>query len=431
MSERHFTHYKYPLSRTQPIPHNGIVQDYYRNRGRVPEWEAPMPHNYMEVSLSAYKHNLGAIQRLTRNEQPDIIPIGKYGYMGNGGPIVSQLLINEGAKQIGFASSEELRFTHKEFPQIPSLMMYPLQTLDDLTHAIKHNAELTVQSLDELRMASLAARSTGHVAVIHLQAETGFHHYGGSLEELSAMFTFADQNNDALLIRGISSHFATAGDNNENARRQFDSFLHMLSSLHDRGHSVASVHIANSAAITQLPETWNRQTYSGVMPGAIPAIRPGGLIYGMYGDPNNQLNVQDAVTAVVSHIASTQNVNGGDSVGYCETFTAKEKTPIAIIPVGWGSGYMMEKTEQETNDEQHTQILIRGKRSPIVGLVGASSFAVKNIGEGERGEAVLLVGQEGKEKVTFDEIAEKNGMISTQVTTMLGKSLPQVYYEEQ
>jgi len=68
--------------------------------------------------------------------------------------------------------------------------------------------------------------------------------------------------------------------------------------------------------------------------------------------------------------------------------------------------------------------------APILGLVGASSFAVKNIGKGKKGEAVLLVGVDGNEIITFDEVAQKNGMISTQLTTMLGKSLPQVYYEE-
>jgi alanine racemase len=430
MAERIYTHYKYPLSRTQALPDTPLTQDYFIKRGMIPQERGPFPHNYIEVSLSAYEHNLQAIQNLTQHDEPDIIPIGKFGYMGMGGPLVSHRLIQSGATKIGLASSEELRFTHKEHPRIPALMMYPLQTFDDICHAIEHGAELTVQTMGELQLTQQAASALGRNVQIHVQAETGFHHYGGSLDELSAMFAYAEQNADDITIKGISSHFATAGDDNISARRQFGNFLNVLRHLHDQGHSVSSVHIANSAATVDLPETWKRETYAGVMPGAVPAIRPGGLIYGMYGDPKGTLQIQEVVTAVVSHISGAQTIAAGESVGYCKGYTANRKTAIATIPVGWGSGYLVENTQTRADDELHTQILIRGKRSPILGLVGASSFAVKNIGAGEKGEAVLLIGAAGKERITFDEVAAKNGMISTQLTTMLGKSLPQVYHEE-
>lgn len=431
MAERTYTHYKFPLSRTQPIPMGSQYQEYFLNRGKVPEERGPFPSNYIEISLGAYTHNLNEIQTFTKKEGPDIIPIGKYAYMGTGGPLISEQLINAGASKIGFASSQELRFTHKEFPKIPGLMMYPLQTYDDLSHAIEHKAELTVQTLDELRLAQKAARDLGLIAQIHVQAETGFHHYGGSAEELLLLFKYANENSEAIRIIGVSSHFATAGDNNVNARRQFEKFIEILRYLHDNGHSVSSVHIANSAAITELPETWSRQTYAGVMPGAIPGIRPGGLIYGRYGDAQKILKTQEVATAVVSHISGAQQLAMGQSVGYCEQFTANSEVPIAIIPVGWGSGNLVENTVQRVTDGDYTEVLIHGIRSPIIGLVGASSFAVINYGKGKKGEAVLLVGKEGNEQITFDEIALKNGMISTQFTTMLGNSLPQVYYEGQ
>lgn len=429
MSERLYTYYKFPGSRTQVLPDSPPIQSYLQNRESIRPVDFPLPKTYMEVSLDAFAHNLAALQQFTQAEKPEIIPIGKYGYMGTGGPLISNLLISNGASKIGFATSDGLRRTHKEFPNLPSLMLYPLQTYDDIAHAIQHNAELTVQSLDELQLIEQVARGMGKKAGVHVQAETGFNHYGGQMDELSAIFALAQEQNDAVTIRGISSHFATAGDNNVNAQRQFNHFIEVLRHLHDQGHCVSSVHIANSAAITQLPETWKRETYAGLMPGATPAIRPGGLLYGLYGDPDNALSLKKTVPDVVSHIAGTHDVVTGGCVGYCETFVAHKSTSIAIIPIGWGSGYLVEKTRQEANDSQNTDILINGKRSPILGLVGASSFAVENVGQGKKGDAVLLVGKDGSQEITFDEIATMNGMISTQLTTMLGKSIPQVYYE--
>lgn len=431
MAERIYTHSKFPHSRTQPIPNTPLYQEYYLNRGRVPVERGIFPNTYMEISLAAYENNLKAIQDLTHEDLPDIYPIGKFNFMGMGGPYVSNLLIQSGASKIGLANSEELRFTHKEHPNIPALMMYPLQTYEDVYHAIEHGAELTVQAMDELQLAQKAALALGKVVNIHVQAETGFHHYGGSLEEMLTMFEFAQGNADSIKMKGVSSHFATAGDDNINARRQFQNFLEILRHLHDHGHSVSSVHIANSAAVTELPETWQRKTYEGVMPGATPGIRPGGLIYGMYGDPKNILSIRNVATAVVSHISSVHQLGAGDSVGYCNKYTADRSMITATIPFGWGSGgNLTENTQSKVEDGATTHILIRGKRSPIIGLVGASSFAVENIGLGQKGEAVLFVGTEGKEQITFDEIADKNDILSTQLTLIIGKSLAQVYYKE-
>lgn len=439
MSEKVFTHYKYPNSPTSAITQDTEVQSYFRTRGPIVPSQYSLPPSYMEISLDAYRHNLSQIQNYTSPDSPAIIPVVKYNYMGMGGPLISQLLVDNGVARIGMATPDELRDTHREVPDIKTLMLYPLQSFNDLAYAIEHDSNLTVESVSDLNLVQKAAQRVGKTAHVHVQVETGFNHFGVK-DELLALFDLAKKESlragkasatPDFNIVGISSHFATAGSDNSTALIQFENFLDTLRCLHDNGHSVDMVHIANSAAMTELPQTWQRSTYAGIMPGAQPAIRPGEAIYGIGGDNQNKLGLKPALTAVVSHISSSKTINTGDSVGYCGVFKTDKPMEIAVVPIGWGSGYGINKTASEASDDNQTHILINGVRSPVLGLVGSSSFVAENRGKGAKGDTVLLIENEGTgcNSLPLAQVAEENGMISSMLSTQLGKSLPHAYYE--
>jgi len=171
------------------------------------------------------------------------------------------------------------------------------------------------------------------------------------------------------------------------------------------------VHIANSGNLMAFP------SYTGNL------VRPGIMLYGAYPSPSfrDLIRLQPVMT-LKTHIYFLKAMASGTSVSYGGTFVTKKKSMIATLPIGYADGYPCHLSNRG-------EVLIRGRRAPVVGKVCMDLMMVDvtHIPGVSLGDEVILMGKQGKERITAEEIAEKIGSISYEILCSIGKRVPRTY----
>jgi len=212
-----------------------------------------------------------------------------------------------------------------------------------------------------------------------------------------------------LELFGVSSHLATADQADKAfAREQIATFERVLSDLKRAGIEVPLRHLANSAAILDLPEA------------SYDLVRPGIAIYGLYPSPevSRSIALRPAMT-LVTRVAAVRTVPLGTSIGYGRTFTTRNvATRIATLPLGYADGLNRALSNRG-------EVLIRGKRVPLVGRISMdmATADVSHVGGVGPGDEVVLFGEDP----TIEEMAERIGTISYEVACSIGKRVPRTY----
>jgi alanine racemase len=212
-------------------------------------------------------------------------------------------------------------------------------------------------------------------------------------------------------VEGIYSHFANAdAEDLSDARRQLERFLEVLRFYERRSLPVPMRHMANSAAILQIPES------------RLDLVRPGILLYGVYpfAADSRAIEVQPALSWK-SRVVFFKVVQAGSPVSYGSTWRSDHPVRVVTIPVGYGDGYFR-------NLSNRAQVLLRGRRCPQVGRVCMDQLMV-NIedGTGYNGDEVVLVGDQDGARITVEELAEWAGTIPYEVLTAISERVPRVY----
>jgi len=204
------------------------------------------------------------------------------------------------------------------------------------------------------------------------------------------------------------SHFSEADlQDKEFARHQIKCFRSVVKELKASNIRFKYLHMANSAAVLTVPEAHFNM------------VRPGIMLYGYGCCEKSGLR---PVLSLKSRILLLKKVPAGTPISYGRTFITKRKSVIATIPVGYADGYSRRLSNIG-------EVLINSRRAPIAGRVCMDTIMadVTDIpGIGYRSE-VVLIGKQGKEKITADEIAEKTGTIAYEVLTSISKRVPRVY----
>ena len=181
--------------------------------------------------------------------------------------------------------------------------------------------------------------------------------------------------------------------------------------LEDRGISIPMKHIGNSAAIAELPDVH------------LDAVRAGITIYGIY--PSDEVDrsklALKPVMSLISHVAYIKEVPAGTPVSYGGTFVTARPTRIATIPVGYGDGYPRLMSGKG-------DVLIRGKRAPILGRVCMDQLMVDVTDiEAEEFDQVTLLGTDGDETISVDEIGHLSGRFPYELTCDINQRVPRVF----
>ena len=359
------------------------------------------------VDLDALAANFNAIR--ARVAPAKVMPILKANAYGHGLVPVGRLMASLGADYLGVAVLEEGVLLRRAGIRTPILVLGGIWG-SQIPIFLKYDLTLTASSIEKLEQIDQAAATAGVTARVHLKIDTGMERIG--VHDYSAgAFLEATLRCNHIRVEGVFSHFANADAADlASARLQLERFHEVLRFYERHSLPLPMRHMANSAAILQLPEA------------TFDMVRPGIMLYGVY--PSDEVRrtvaVQPALTwkTRVVYFKVTQP---GRPVSYGWTWTPEKQTRIVTLPVGYGDGYFRAMSNK-------AQVLIRQRRYPQVGRICMDQMMV-DIGweTAYNGDEAVLIGEQGSERITVEELAAWAGTIPYEVLTNINTRVPRIY----
>lgn len=341
-----------------------------------------------------------------------VMAIVKANAYGHGLVPVALHLQQQGVEQLGVAFVEEGIALRQAGITVPILVLGGIFGRQ-VAQFIAHDLEITVSSLDKLRQVEAAAEALGRKAVMHLKIDTGMERIG--VHSYSAQsFIEAAVASRWCVLKGIYSHLACADDpSSPMTLQQLERFLEACGHIERIGAPMPLRHIANSGGVLHFPAT------------RLDMVRPGILLYGVLPDPASQRTIDvRPVMSLTSQVVYFKVVRAGNPVSYGATWVPSRDTRIVTIPIGYGDGYPRALSSRG-------EVLVRGHRYPIVGRVCMDQFMVE-IGQGSawNEDEVVLIGSQGGDSITAEELAQAAGVIPYEVLVGLNERIPREYAGE-
>lgn len=374
------------------------VRDYYRVRA--------------DINLDAVFHNIGEIKKRL-NPGVKIAAVIKADAYGHGALPVAKALYDE-ADWFAVSNIEEaleLRQCGIEKPVLTLGYTAPQQ----LAEAIQNEITLTLCDRESAEEISAQAQRLGKMAQVHIKVDTGMGRIGFPAADSFAVIAAEAAKLPNLLPTGAYTHFARADETDKGATKvQYEKFLAFLAVLRQQGLTELLCHAENSAAILELPEY------------QLDMVRLGISLYGMYPSAEvmpAEIKLRPAME-IKSHIAFLKTVPAGTGISYNATYVTKEPRMIATVPVGYGDGYPRALSNCG-------RVLLHGKSVPIVGRICMDQMMldVTGLPEAKRGDTVTLMGVDGTERITAEEIGALSHSFHYEMVCNVGKRIPRVYYQ--
>ena len=361
---------------------------------------------WVEVDLRRLERNLTAIRQ--RIGSAKVMFVAKANAYGHGLVQASKFLADR-ADYIGVAVLEEGILLRRHGITAPILVLGGVWG-EQIQSYLQYDLTLTASSVERLEQIDAIAGQLKTRAKVHMKIDTG-------MERIGVHYYSAHRLQEAALrcrnveVEGIYSHFADADTRDSGrARLQLERFHEVLRFYERHSLPMPLRHIANSAAVLQLPESH------------MDMVRPGILIYGIYpsAEVTHTVEVQPALTWK-SRAVYFKVVKPGHPVSYGGRWQSDHETRVVTIPVGYGDGYFRRMSN-------HAEVIIRGKKYPQVGTICMDQMMV-NIEQGSawNGDEVILLGKSGRECVTVEDLARWAGTIPYEILTNINTRVPRVY----
>ncbi|MBQ7580339.1 MAG: alanine racemase [Clostridia bacterium] len=364
---------------------------------------------YAEIDLGNLVHNLNSVKARTNTEVMAVVKTDAYGH---GAVECSKTLLQNGFCNFAVATAEEA-IELCENGVTGRILILGYVFPEDYPSLLEKDVRLTVFDIETAGQIDSAAKALGKRAKIHLKIDTGMGRIGFLPDEKSFSQIVEISKLPNVEIEGIFTHFACAdmADKSftEKQRAVFESFV---KKLEDAGVNIPIRHDCNSAGAME---------FDG---GFLDMVRSGIINYGLYPSDEVKFEKYDIkpVMSLISHVTLVKEVEAGFTVSYGSTFVAERKTKLATVPVGYGDGYPRSLSNCGI-------VLINGKRAPIAGRVCMDQFMVDvtDIPDVERGSRVTLVGEDGEERITVEELSALCGRFNYEFVCDINKRVPRVY----
>jgi alanine racemase len=361
-----------------------------------------------EVDLRALEFNYRQIKRRIP-EGVKILAVVKADAYGHGAIPVSLRLEKSGVDYLGVAIPEEGVELRKGGVNAPILVLGGVFG-SEVAQIFRFRLTPVIFRRDSLKILSREADRRGRKLKVHLKVDTGMGRLGVPLN-LWPDFLKEVKRFSRIEVEGILSHFSMMDEEEDFTHGQWRAFQGALATAQELGISSRYLHMASSATLTAFP------TYCAGL------VRPGIMLYGSYPSPAFQSLVPlKPVMTLKTRVHFLKRVPAGTRISYGGTFTAKRESLVATLPIGYADGYSRNLSNQG-------EVLIRGKRAPVVGKV-CMDFIMVDVTDIPRvsvGDEVVLMGRQGRERITTEEIAEKINSVSYDVLCSIGKRVPRIY----
>jgi len=357
------------------------------------------------VDLNAISHNIAEIRKRIGNRR-DLMAVVKADGYGHGAVEVSLAALRSGATCLGVALPEEGRQLRDNGVEVPVLVMGLIQP-EEAYKTIDSGLEQAISTVELAEALDQEAGKASTHLKVHIKVDTGMGRIG-VLPEDALELTRKVSRFKNLDLEGMFSHFPSADESDKTfTKRQIEVFNDLVKVIEDAGFKIAKRHMANSAAILDLPESY------------FDLVRPGIMMYGLY--PSKEVSRSIKLKPAMSlktHVTYVKSVPAGTPISYGRTFCVERNAVIATLPVGYGDGYNRLLSNQGS-------VFIRGRRAPLIGRVcmDMCMIDVSEIGDVRIGDEVVLFG----ENPPVDEIADKIGTINYEVVCAVGKRVPRIY----
>jgi alanine racemase len=362
---------------------------------------------WLEVDLEAIAHNVARIVGMV-GPASRVLAVLKADAYGHGAVRVARTALNNGAQYVGVASINEGAILRQSGITAPILVLgfSPAWQAREL---VLQDLSATVFDLDVPRALSRAARELNHDVRVHVKVDTGMGRLGLLPDQVLA-FVQELQTLPGLILEGIFTHFSVADSDVDYTQWQIDRFGQVLAELAGAGIGFPLVHAANSAAILAQPASH------------FSMVRLGIAMYGL--DPSPQVRCPAdfrPALAFKTQVAQVKTLPPGSFVSYGNTFQTTEAQQIAVIPVGYADGF-------RRAPHHWGHVLVRGQRAPIVGRVcmDQTMIDVGHIPGVRQGDEVVLIGEQGKERITAEDVADRLGTINYEVVSEILARVPRV-----
>jgi alanine racemase len=364
---------------------------------------APDRPTWLRIDLDAIGHN---IRRLRAIAGVPLMVTLKADAYGHGALRVARTALANGAIALAVATLGEARALREDGIAAP-ILVFGYTPPWQAREAVGLNLTCTIFDHDSARALAEAADALERPALVHVKVDTGMARLGLSPDEVGA-FLQALHASPGLRVEGLYTHFATADSPDETfARTQLRRFERVLADVTAAGLRPAVIHAANSAALLRIPSA------------RFDLARPGIACYGLRPSADTPLP-PDFQPALSFHteIAQVRAHPADTPLSYGGAFVTQRPTQIATIPVGYADGFRRSPPWRE--------VLVRGRRAPVVGWV-CMDYALIDVSEiagVRRGDPVVLIGTQGDQAITADEVAEWLGTISYEVVATILPRVP-------
>jgi alanine racemase len=361
------------------------------------------------IDLGAIRHNARVLAEAAGRAR--LMAVVKADGYGHGAAPVARAALEGGATSLAVAAAEEARDLRAAGIDVPVLVMGPLAG-GEWEVAAAAGAEVAAWTPDSLERAAAAFAARGERPRVHLKLDTGMGRLGARPEDVGALADAAASAD--VEVAGLMTHFATAdetdGENAAFMAEQLVRFRAAAADLRPRFPG-AALHAANSAALLRDPAT------------ALDMVRCGIALYGgsPYGGDPADHGLRPAMS-LVSYLASIRTVQSRESVGYGRVWRAARGTRVGLVPVGYADGYTRALSGR-------ADVLVGGRRVPGIGTISMDQFSV-DLGPGSQervGDEVVLMGRQGGELISAEELGAARGSINYEVMCAIGARIPRVH----
>lgn len=372
---------------------------------------------WCEVDVAQLRDNVAELARNLRSGCL-MAPVVKADAYGHGMELAARAFVEGGASWLCVdAASEGARLRAAGFDQPVLVLGYVPE--GDLAEALALDLRLTVYDDATVTTLAAAARALERDAIVHVKVETGNNRQGLLPDDALALARRISET-PGLCLEGLSTHFADIEDTTDHrfARQQLALLESTASAAREQGLAPTLVHCANSAAAILWPEA-----HLGL-------ARVGIAAYGMWPSKETFVSARMARRDDVeirpalcwkTRIAQLKWLPPGDTVGYGRSYQVTRATRLAVLPVGYYDGY-----DRGLSNLAH--VLIGGQRAPVRGRVCMNMVMadVTDIGDVAVGDEVVLLGRQGDEQISAEQLAGWMGTINYEVTTRIGAHVPRL-----
>lgn len=280
---------------------------------------------------------------------------------------------------------------------------------------IKYDITQTIFTVGQAEALSKAAEHVGKVGKLHIKIDTGMNRIGFACKRESVSDIIMISKLPNLNMEGIFTHYYKADEYDKSAAyKQLEDYTGMIKWLEGEGITFAIRHISNSAGIMEMPNDIYDMVRSGIS------------TYGLY--PSEEMDKEACVLYPAmefkSHVIHVKTVKKGETVGYGGTYTLPADKRIATVGVGYADGYPRALSNQG-------RMLVHGQYAPIVGRVcmDQTMIDVSHIPNVETGDEVVLVGKQGENRLSVEELAGMSASFNYEFVCDVNRRVPRVFYQ--